>query len=463
MNRFSRIVFFVVLVFGIPQWTAQAASDPEIVTLARKRAGLERRALFLDAWTLADAAAQNRARRVLRVERDGADRIAAMPSVESLTLAWRVLTDENANPVETDLLRDFAESLDLRVVPGIYEGKPEGLPQALTVRVSSIYSVKLEHIVRVALIWIGEDGKEIRARSEPVAPKAFARGGFDMYVRAPSPVPGAWKLVCEVTQGTTSGRGVPISVIGLDQPAALLSSEDSQTRTEFELLQEHGVRPTFFRAFLELMGALPADAGADWVGARSDNIDHETFRSLEENGHHTWSVGANWVADPKCILVLLKPEEEAPEAALVGAVGHEWQLAARENSWWVLSTDLPLRSDEGASLLTLAGQLREWKPDAQLVLVGRGSALLELQMAQLHRPDWVFDRMALSTVLSPNVRPKNLPDFRGLFVSSDAATPGQEVVSTEGKQDWTWKKRTDPLVVTDLALPKLISEWLSLD
>lgn len=463
MNRFLRIASFVLMGLFLASYSflgAQTSLTSPIPKLGRDRAGLERRSLFLNAWVDADSEARARARRVLQLERDGADRISATPTVRALTKAWDALVHPEVDPFKPDPIRELALSLDLRVVPGFFTGQPEGEPQALTVRVAPLYATDIDVPVYISLFWVGEDGVELRARTEVVAPKAFTGAGFLMYVRAPTVIPGVWKLTCQIDLKEAKARGLSVPVVGLDEPKALIEGADLATQAQFSLLSEEGIRPTFFQSFLESIGVLPSnDREATWLGARLNGFDEGPLRELAKAGRQVWSVGAEAVSSPKKIILLLRPEDELPEAALVGALGEAWQAVGTENSWWVLSTDLRLRSDQGASLLSLATQLRAWKPDAELVLVGRGTALLELQMAQLHQVDWPFERLVLSTVLSPNTRPKKLPEIRGMIVTSDAGTRAETPLDLPG--DWAWKKRTDPLVVTDLSLPGLVAAWLA--
>ncbi len=441
----------------------QSAPEPGTQRLAAIRAGLERRALFLDTWQVSSVEAQTRARRVLQLERDGAERLAATPGVRALTKAWRSLVDDEEDSFEFPIEQQLVDSLDLRVVPGIYEGQPEGKPEALTVRVSSLYRVAVEQGVKLSLIWIGNDGAELRARTEPILPRAFDSTGFLMYIRAPSVVPGAWKLVPEIVSGEQSFRGIAVPVLGADEPDLLSAGSDEETRAQFKLLREHGIRPTFFRAFMKTVGLLSAEEVFDWKGARLNAIESEPFRSLREDSVKCWSVGPGVVKTPKCIVLLLRPEDERPESVLVGAVGDAWSATASKHEWWVLSTSLRLRADEDPSLLSLATELKRKYPKAALVLVGRGAALLEVQLAQLHNPTWDLDALVLSTVLSPSARPRNLPNVKGLFVASDASRRGTEVLEEEGRATWIWDQRPAPMVVTDLELPSLIADFLARD
>jgi len=457
-----RSFWIAVLSFAVlaaPFASAQDLQPAQVFTLASKQAGLERRARFTSAWAQADSNARARARRVLRLERDGAVRMAATPSVRALTKAWRALVDENGGPSsKPNVLRDLADSLDLRISPGIYEGQLEGRPEPLTVHVASLYEVKVDTAVHLSLFWVGTDGVEIHARTEPIAAEAFAGVGFPMYVRAPSPVPGLWELVCQVSLGEDAARGIPVPMLGLDQLDAMSESVEASTRQEFVLLRKHGLRPLYYQRFLHAIGVSPV---ANWQGAQRSSLEHEAVRALEQSGVDILSLGAEGLDSPKRILLLLRPEDEGPEAIFVGAVGKAWLRAAEQHSWWVISTDLKLRADKGPSLLAFAEQLKRWKPASELVLVGRGSALLELQLAQLHRPDWTFDKMVLSTVLASDARPRNLPDLPGLVVSSDAVQRGVEDLEREGQASWRWSKRTEPTVITDLELPALIAAWLA--
>ena len=456
------MLVFIALAFATQKTNPSGPANPELMALATKHAELERRAAFLNAWVRATPNVQAHASRMLIEERDGAVRVTAAPTARALTMATRVLRDGTPDAFAPNGLRDFAESLDLRVVPGLYSGVPEGLAESLTIHVNSIYPMPLDETVHCRLLWLGADGKEIQARSEPVEPLAFQGEGFRMFVRAPSSLPGEWQLVCELSLDGKSGRGVPVPVIGVDQRDELLAeSEPASLHERFKLLAQYGVRPTFFAAFLDELGVLPIGSSESWGGPRLNSLEHELFRTLDENGKRIWSLGDSSATSPACIVLLMKPEDESPEAAFVGAGGRAWGSAAERNNWLVLSSDLRLRSDEGPSLLTLAAELKKLHPESELVLIARGPAFLEVQLEQLREPKWIFDRLIVSTTLAPKWRPRNLPKLKTLVVTSEAADNGGGLLETEDGPKSTWERRMTPRIATDLELPRLLSRWLA--
>ena len=463
MRNTFLILLAALLVLTSDANAKQTETETELAvrSLGRLRATHERRALFLNAWEQASAGEQARAIRILRLEREGATRLTATPSARELTRAWSTLTRSEEDPFEPSSLRLLADSLDLRVLPGAFEGKPEGKPDHLTVRVTALYQEPIDHPLQVSLYWIHEDGREIRARTEVVAHRALSAIGFEMYVRAPTNLPETWSLVPEVSDGEESARGVPVTVMGLDQPEVLVREGDEGTAKDLKLLRLYGIRPLFLRAFQENLGVLSVDDQEAWRGARPVESALEPFSLLRAAGVSCWAVGVEGVDSPRKVLILMRPEDERPETALAGAQGRVWSEAARSNGWWVLAPDLPLHSPEGPSILSIASRLSKLLPDAERILVGRGSALVELQLAQLHDLDWSVDRLVLSVVLSPSGRPRNLPALPGLFLSSNALETGSESLDLHAQEMWLWEKRVEPPIITDLGLPLRLERWLS--
>lgn len=446
----------------LPAWMQEPAQDlDEVVRMAAiERAGLERRALFLEAWERAGADQQSRAARVLRLEREGARRASSTPSVRALTRAWRALTLDDEDPFAPPPLRELADSLDLRVLPGFFEGQESGKPQPLTVRVSQLYLVNAETPVELTLTWKHSDGRTVHGRTEPIASRAFKGNGFIMYLRAPSVVPGAWTLEPKLEWEGESSVGVSISVLGIDHARELVEGADAQTVQDLELLRQYGIRPLFERSFLSTLGILPVEDETGWQGARPLPLDDPALAKLQLESASVWGLGIAETDSPRAILFLLPPDDERPETAFVGRLGSEWGRVARENEWWIITSRLPLVADDAPSVLKLAKVMGELHSEAKRVLVARGSALLSIQMARLRKPDWNVEHMVVSTVLGGSAPPRNLPSVSGLFLSSDAHKKSEEVVGAEGAPQWLFRRRTVPQIVTDLSLPGTIADWL---
>ena len=436
-----------------------ASNSPSQTSLevARGRANLERRSAFLELWEESDSRRKDAAIRIFKSHRAGAERRSALPRIEALTEAWRVLArpEDSGEPLRH--AQRFADSLDVRVVPGIYPGRPDGKPEPLTVRINQLYHVPLEHAVEVSLFWIGADGNEVRARTEPVMPLAFRKDGFVMYVTAPSVIPGTWSLVVEISIHGEKARGRPIPVYGIDALEEILQTLTPDVRREIDALLETGLRPAFPRAFLEEVGLVSTSDTDRWSGARSGTASHELLR--EFGGGTLWHVGVS-KREPRRVVLFMPPREEDPRAVFVGPVGEAWTEFARSHEAWLISSDLPLRSAGARSLMSIAGTLRERLPETEIFLVARGGALLDVALAFLDGTESPFDGLLLSLALASDKAPRNLPDVRGLAVVSEASKrlPRE---SLGNQTDWDWVRRTEPWILTDLELPELFSEWLA--
>lgn len=440
------------------------ALRPPAADVPARRANLERRSALLEAWEASDLRRRDAAVRVLAKHRKGAERPSSSPRAEALTEALRILVrDEDAGEPLSATQR-FVDSLDLRVVPGLYQGRPEGKPQPLVVRVVQLYHVPLEHAVEVSLIWISESGEEHRARTEPVVPAAFLNDGFEMFVRAPSNVPGAWSLVCEVAHHDVSARGIPVPVYGLDAFEDVVRTLEPDVRRELDALVETGLRPAFPRAFLEGVGLVATHDTARWSGARSTRLPFESLSGLEQGA--LWHVGVSDTA-PDRVVLFLPPEDEDPQAVFIGPGGAAWSSFARDHDAWLISCDLPLRRAEGASFFSLARELAAFAPEAEVQVVVRGAGLLQLALAFRDGSEPPFDGLLVSCVLASNREPRNLPAARGLLVVSEAEAAADVVElgtnagsSHAASGEWSWVRRTHPWIVTDLELPALFSAWL---
>ena len=92
----------------------------------------------------------------------------------------------------------LADALLLRVVPGAFESRSDGLGEATTVHLTRTMDVAVEGDPILSLYWSGPNGEELRARRE-VIPQAIVKSGIvEMFIRPPKSAPGAWRLVCEV-------------------------------------------------------------------------------------------------------------------------------------------------------------------------------------------------------------------------------------------------------------------------
>lgn len=135
--------------------------------------------------------------------------------LEVLARAGRALADSEGS------LAALADSLDLRVAPGCFEAREEGLGEAMVVHVSQLWS---EPGVDALLgLWWERGGARQLARSEPIPAAAFARG-FEMYVRPPASKQGRWRLVPELEVGGSSVRGAGVPVDAVEGLSALRAS-----------------------------------------------------------------------------------------------------------------------------------------------------------------------------------------------------------------------------------------------
>ncbi len=402
---------------------------------------LERSAALLEAWTRAEPDARAAAHASLRAAHPRGAPAGAPPTLQAVDAARRVLEDPAAKPARRDLCL-LVDALDVRAVPGAFPPASEGLGQALTVRVSTLWDVSAPGDVDVELVWIAPDGARTSARREPIGARAFTSRGFEMYVRAPLSEPGVWHLVLEATRGaeTVAAAPVPVACVAapaapeVDDPVAALLAED------FAALLEAGSRT-----------ALPPGV------ARPLGVAYEDPRGTE----WAWSVRADEA--PRCAIVLLAPPEEAAEAILAEPLGSLWREVGAELGARVLSARLPYplgsngRPDLARFLRELPG-LRGLADDVPIHLVARGMSTVHLVPGLAGASAGAPASLAgvVLTAVAPKRREGSAPvGFRTLIVGGpepDAAatTPGAEHVAADG-----------PPLLTDLELPRLVGEWIA--
>jgi len=459
-----------------PAQEPEPERDPELLELHRLALELERRLAVQQAWLAADEEPRRAAADVIHAQLRTGIPTVYWPPLAVLADAWNVL--RGADLEQDGPERRFAAALDLRVRPGAFaaqEGSDpaeQGAP--LTIDVEALYSVELPGSpespdspdspdsvgeARLSLFWIGPDGTEIRARSEPILePEAFAAPGFPMYVRAPLAEPGLWSLVPEIETARGAARGFPVRVECVEaleqrlaELQALLAAEaPADERTAAELLRalRAGVRSPLWPRLVEHFEGRHASLWRDYE-----------MSGIELGGAEL--VGIPPSEDARAVLIVLAASGKPAAWTFAGPAGEAWRRLAIERRVLVLATDLPIDSAGvaagAATVSDLAAGLRAAEPDRPVLLLASGPALSRLRSAERRGAELAFDGLVLSTVLARPARPRGLDGVPTLFVEVLADAPSES--GPEG-DELTWMRRPEPPLVADVMLPDWIGPWL---
>jgi len=300
----------------------------------------ERADRFLRAWEAADGDQRRAAEEALVAQASPGRPLDRRPSLEALAVAQRVLEGEELVGVQADALARLADAVDLTVVPGCFASRSaSALP--VTAEVRARFPARLAGTLTLRLFWVGPDGHEQRARSEPFDGAAFELG-FPVFLRAPRASPGPWSLVPELELGGRSVRGAPVPVWALDAEEPELERGAEDADPAWLALVRHGRRS---------FGPRRSASGA------AVTFDPR-FAPLA-----SYRPGAS----VRGRLVFLAPEGEAPGFVLGGFLGERWCALADRLGLELVALDPRAKPDELGRVLGLPSEV-------PVVLVARGDA-----------------------------------------------------------------------------------------
>ena len=365
--------------------------------------------LFL-AWQAATPALRERAAGVLEGLRSVGAPSEWRPDLGSIGVLTEVLAGGDPErwlgESAAATLAVQAMAVDLVVRPGVFSPAAEGQRTvSLTVVVDQLFELREALDVTARLFWIAPDGSESLARQEPVSARAFQRGAFEMYVRAPHGPLGLWKLELELepsfefAEGGT--RAVPVGSLLLapvrSAPALVPCVEELAPKSVSEsLLVELGLRVPPF------VDGLASEWLADLAAGRETRPGAARAGDIE--------------------LLWAPPSEIATGPCLAGEVGRRWR------------EDIPARitvvqgfDPSGRSGLIHSALDQLARPGAARVLVLDGDALVGGQLEALVSGPYELDALV---VIATSWRPTaSLPEVPTLFLTpdGDAAALAEEL------------------------------------
>ena len=433
----------------------------------------ERTLAFLEAWQAAGQGRRDLVLDLLEGGRRPRSGLLAPPALPLLDRARRVLLGEveaaSAEAGADEVAARLVESLDLRVVPGLFAARREGLGEAMTVHVEPLYPADARCDLHLSLHWISPDGERIRARTEPVAASAF-RQPFAMYIRPPASEPGTWRLVAEGQREDSVARGLPVAVECVREPAGRMEALREQVgerageeRVLLEALEE--LRGAGLRTFvastparqLQMLEGAPDRSGVPrslpgaWQG--SDGI----ARIL-------WRLDPEPAARTERILLCLVPSHQPADLLLGGVLGRAWREAASRGGWTVLTGHLPRNRGGEAPLARLQRVLGEddryREARADLVCVASGTAVAELQLQMIGVAEPPFGRVVLSALTATSTPARFFDGLPRLLVAPVGDPAWRVWAEGRAPQGYSWMEGQKVLVLNELSLPDYLLEWL---
>lgn len=428
----------------------------------------EREELVRELWLEAPAERREAALRAFERGRHPLARPFDPPSLRALAEGRRSALGESDGTGPLAWQAQLAEALDLRVVPGAFEARVDGLGDPLTVFVRPVFPVQAAQEVVLRLFWRSAEGAEERARSEEIPPEAFAAEGFEMYVRAPFGPPSTWRLVPEIEHAGRTWRGPGVAIDGVRELRAREARLASAVlRGEVSPLARALSDQLALRLDLGLRDGIELGLGR-WIemaeggegAARTGEPELVFLPGFEGSGAHVWSLAPASGAREGPTILIATGGREHPLEQLSGALGRQWASVQQSLGAVLLATDLPvLAMESGPTLLDLVAHLGAAE-GSELVLVARGESAVLLPARLREAGARGIARLVLCGAQHGEERPRPKVALPLLVLTSAAHAPAAESGEDEG-HPWRWVRRREPGFLADLAAPAEIGAWLA--
>lgn len=418
-------------------------------------ARFERHLALQDAW---EAASDELRAPILTLLRKLAKRSIPSAYVLELAMLTRMTRMLEVGDAPTEPGQHLVDALDLRPIPGVFRPAADESDEPadpLTVRIVSLYKVRVKEDVELSLVWLGPDGQEHRVRTEPMGSSPDDIVGFEMYITAPASEPGTWALVPELrtADGVYRGFPVPVECVRAELDTAvetLLESTEGATLAASLIDRvNHGVRDVLAPPVSELLAGTGTDPEWSRLGP---------LTSHDVSDSRTWVLDPLEV-EPRHVLIVASSVRIHPAWIFAGREGHAWSALADSLGCRVIATDLPLASARGPNVFKLAKALREESPGQAVTLVIRGPMLGPFQGALAGDEGFPFDGLVIATVHRHERTPRSVVSVPMLFFESlDRDVPAEQVEGAE--HGLMWVRRAAPPFSAECELPTWIGAWL---
>lgn len=353
---------------------------------------------------------------------------------------------------------ELVDSLDLRVVPGLFEAREAGRGEPMTVVLDALWDSPVDHRadtdVEVALLWRSEAGDELLARQEPATARAL-EAGFEMYIRPPESGPQTWRLLLEVRTegGVVRSRGVLVECVS-----------DLAERREELLGTGGGAGATDLAIRLErLRGEGLRLASADRLGPRlavgeAPSAVLPRALAAEPGARVTASYALGEVRTDQEVIVLLPRRGEHPLDLLTGPVGRAWGELAATRGALVRTADPVV--DRGAAGLRALVERHAQGGARSVVVVARGVSGQLLPGALAAEPLAGLGGLVLAE--SPGAHAAVRPTVSVPTLRLEAGVAGGQLqeLGVEGGPRRSRVGLGAPPPFDALATPRWLGEWL---
>ena len=381
-------------------------------------------------------------------------RSAANPTGHSLGERELAMLPKVLDPLVDEALtvdQSLAQALELRVVPGAFESRVDGLGEAVTVHLARGSTALPAGDSVISLHWVGPDGSKTRARREVIPAHVLGTGHFEMFIRPPVSQPAEWALVCEVGLGEDAGWSRPLKVECVERLSARREALKSSPRVELD-----GWTPMRSLEELCLYGVRHPVLGASGLLELAEQGSYGALRAVRlPSGLEMQIPGDN---ETKGCLIIVGGSTYSPLELAAGASSSAWQSFAKSEQLRVIFIDLPLVAKEGKpSMMMRMMELQEERSDEKMHLVAFGDAAGFIPSMRLRHPE--LD-LASVTLVSDSIRRGGRDprlDVKTLLVECSGSSPLPEWSREEGFGSVVIR---EPFILAGPFVPELIRSWI---
>ncbi len=382
-------------------------------------------------------------------------RSAANPSGASLGKGELEALLEVLDPLDEEALtvdQGIAGALELRVVPGAFESRVDGLGEAVTVHLTRRSAALPAADSVVSLYWVAPDGSKTRARREGIPAGVLGAGHFEMFIRPPVSEPGRWQLICEVGLDEEAGWSRPVVVECIGKLSARREALKSSPRVELD-----GWTPLQSLEQLCLSGIRHPVLGASALLELAERGSHGSLKAMRLESGLEFHLSLK--SEPRGSLVIAGGSTYSPLELAAGACSEAWERLAESERLRVIFIDLPFVAKGGKpSMVMRLKEIQAERPDQELHLVAFGDAAGFIPSMRARHPELP---MASVTLVSDSIR------RGGRDPRLDVRTMLIECSGSSAEQRWSREEDfgsvliREPFVLAGLFVPELIQSWNS--
>ncbi|MFT7668717.1 MAG: hypothetical protein ACI8X5_001415 [Planctomycetota bacterium] len=467
-RSFGIVACALMLAFASNSNAAITSQEPNIELMVAQRAAMraEREARLLEHFESATPEQQILVEEILSAGNNPQRSQRYSLPLEVISAATAAIQGQSSLEPELAAIHSLTDALGMRVIPGVFAARTEGLGEAMTVSFEPLWETQViaepEGGIEIRLYWIAPNGTEELVRTEPATVQALAQG-FEVYIRPPLAEAGQWQLVLEVRNAWRFLRNAPIPVECVENLDGLRLKLQRGADRQSSALQSTVARRLVGLTHFGLRSASQMPL-AEWIAHLEKTASNASIRPvdcgpLDVRGRVLWELEAGAANRKRAVLLLANPFE-IPTDLITGAVGKHWEKFATENSFRVIAAAPALPGVPGFDLYQLAKYLKAEGEVEELIVIARRDFGSGLPSFLKSNPCADFDAVVLSETWGARVKVSErieLPTLRIEFNSSD---PGISELSPKGSARRTHVRLSEPQLIVALRTPSLLADWL---